>query len=186
MLSERAKKIHEKLPANWEQVTLSDFIKLGDIDIKENKDGLDGIENSLMVISILTETSIETLENLPMSDLIELGKKIDFIQVEPAPKKKSLFEWKKPNEITYNDFVTYQTLSVDSYKNMPLIIKAFIKNGFDESEILKMPITEVMTGFFLQRQAALKSINHTIYILKKKLRKMMRQQSKSVALGNPR
>lgn len=171
-------KILDKLPSNWTEVTLRDYIKLSGIKVVETDDvdGMSvGIGNTLEVISVLSETSVERLEELPMQDILVLGKKVDFISIEPTITKSGDATFKSLEEITYNDFVTTnEILSKEPFKNMHKIIKCFSKKKITEDEALDLTMPEVMNGFFLQRQGLKKSYHDMIQSLRKEIIKLLK------------
>lgn len=172
-MKEITKEILSKLPATWSELKFSDFIKLTSLEISDEEGSVtDGIENSIKAISILTDVSIEELENLPLSDLQLLGNKLSFSDKLPEPKKTSNFKWKMPDEISYGDFILFSNWEKKNFEAMPTIIKAFNKEEFTEEQISNLPMIEIITGFFLLRKQLKKFINRTKFYLKVQLLKM--------------
>lgn len=169
MNKKEIEKILNKIPSSWDEMPFADFLLLVNVPIKETDefDGLFvGTDNALKVLSILTGIKEGDLEELPGYVIQQLGSKLSFIVEDPKPKKESVFIWKKPEEITYSNFVTYQMFATNPFQNMPTIIGEYSKNGFTESEILQMSTTEVFTGFFLLDKQVKKSLKVTGRYLK--------------------
>lgn len=146
------KTLLNNLPSSWEQVTLNQFQQLSNIEINTDEQ-FAGIENTLAVLSILSGISIEDLESLPMKELLELGNKISFITQEPEPAKKtSLTKWKDIDSISYNDFIVFLQNQEGILSNLDVFVKQFSKTELTKEEILQLPITEVLAGFFFARQ----------------------------------
>lgn len=148
-----------QLPGSWNDVSLGMFQKLSSTRIREINDDFDGIENTLAVISKLTDTSIEDLEEMAMKDLQQLGSKLSFMVDLPARTKASVKEWKTPEEISYNDYVTFIKIEPDKQlENLGLFVKNFSKTKLTQDEIEALSLPDVLTGFFLQRKALIKSM----------------------------
>jgi hypothetical protein len=170
------KEIQKQLPKSWDEVTLQMFTKMTKSVINENYDGMDGIENTLEVISKITDIPQEELEALPFKDIIALGNHLSFMVKPPEHLKQSVIKWKKLDEITYNDYVSFLQIKDDYINTLPVFIKNFSLNEMTEDEILNLSIREVFTGFFLFRKQLLKYLNHSIASTRITLIKMMIKQ----------
>lgn len=164
----------EKLPASWEEVTIGTYInKLSDIVISESEDEtFDGMDNTVKLLSALTGETVEDLEAIPMNDILVLSKKVDFMVNFPKTKNESKIKWKSASEITYNDFILFQQLRPEFFKNLPLIIPAFSKEKISPDEVLKMNVVDMMESFFFLNKQTKKSVNHMKASLRMKLLKM--------------
>lgn len=138
-----------KLPSNWNEISIWQFQTLTECAITDDNDGLDGIQNSLEVISKLTGEHLDVLEQLPMSQINQLGNKLSFMVNPPELTKDTLLKWKTLDEITFNDYITFLQVQKEPMKNLALIVKTFTKSDFTEADILAMPVTEFNSGFFL-------------------------------------
>lgn len=172
------KEILEKLPKSWSDITLNQFQTLSTTPITENNDEFDGIDNSLAVIAKLLNISTDDLESLPMKDINLLGNRLAFMVTPPQPAKTSIIKWKKVDEITYNDFISIIQLQEKPLENLHVFVKNFSKIELSEDEILQLPVTEVLTGFFLyrkqQRQYLKASIRSTkIQLLKTRMKEKL-------------
>ncbi len=172
------KELLNKLPQSWEQVTLEQFQKMSSTPITEEGTIFDGMENSIAVMSKLLDVSVDELESMSMIDLATLGNRISFMTTEPQPDKTSPIKWKKVEEISYNDFLVFIQLQDKQLENLHTFIKTFSHTTLTEDEILQLPITQVIWGFFLFRnqlrqslKASIKSTRQQLvkHLIKKKL-----------------
>lgn len=173
----RLEEILKQLPSSWDEITLEQFQKLTSVVIAEDPTiPFTGIDNTLGVISQLTGLSVDELENLPMIDLQRLAAKMSFITSAPSPAKKSFLEWKKLEDITYNDFVTALQMQQDQFNNLHKYVKMFTTNKLTEEEVLQLPITEVHTGFFLFRKELKKYLKCSIRSQKVQVARLLFKQ----------
>lgn len=152
-MNQDIKKVIELLPSNWSELKLHQFKKMLDLEVSEDGDfeGLfDGVDNTLKVLSVLSGIEIEVLESMNIKDVQAMANKISFISKEPDIKGyKNLIKWKKIDEVTYSDYVTFITLSNEPFKNIELIIQSFSLNKLTNEEINNLNMLEVHSGFFL-------------------------------------
>jgi hypothetical protein len=130
---------------------LKDFLKLTDIAIEEEDefDGMFvGVNNTIKVLSTLSNVPANEIEALPMHQMNKLAKKIEFTTALPKTDAKSKIIWKKLDEVTYGDFTTFQMLSKDPIPNLPVIIKAFSKDEITEEQVLDLDVETCFNGFF--------------------------------------
>ena len=171
--------MYEQIPASWDDVTLNQFQKIMTVEIEEDSDVLNGVQNTLGVISKLTDVPINELEDLPMGEIQKLAKKLDFIVVPPtSDKKDSVIKWKSLDEITYNDYVNFIQLREKMTENLHVFVKNFSKVDMTDEEILALPIEEVLVGFFLLKQMLLTYLNNLLLLEKKRFKKLVRQELK--------
>lgn len=151
-MNQDIKKVIELLPSNWNELKLYQFKKMLDLEVSEYGDfeGLfDGIDNTLKVLSVLSGIETEVLESMNIKDVQVMANKIAFISTEPNVKGyKSSIKWKKIDEVTYSDYVTFITLSNEPLKNIELIIQSFSLNKLTDEEINNLSMLEVHAGFF--------------------------------------
>jgi len=168
------KEILTKLPNSWDEITLKDFQKLTKANVSENESGsdlFDGVENTIEIISKLTGVSVDDLEALPIQELGVLGTKLSFMMEPPKPSNKSILKWLRIDEIPYNSFVNYIQLQDTQLENLHIIIKNFSKTELTEEQILELPITEVVTGFFLFRKLLRKYLKNLVRLNKMEILK---------------
>lgn len=150
----------KKIPGNWHELKLSTYQQLTKIEITENDDMLNGIENTIKVLAVLTGEPVETFETIPFSELQTLGNKVNWISTPPTPDVKSRIKWKAIDDITFNQFITYNQLQNEPLSNLHLIIKDFSKTKMSEVQILNMPADDALTALFFFKNQLMKSANH--------------------------
>lgn len=168
------KELIKSLPGYWEELKLKDYIRLTDIQVKEdNTDeftGLfNGMDNTIQVASILSGMEPNDLESLPMGDIGAIGAKLSFLSQEFIPSNKSSIKWKDIEGCTYNDYITFLNLSKDPIKNLTHIIKAFSKDKLTDEQVSNLSVQDVMTGFFLLRILVKKYLKRSIRYSKMKV-----------------
>ena len=161
------KEIIKNLPGSWHELKLFQYQKLTEILVHEGEEESEndlvenGILNRMEVIASLTGTSIETLQAMPMADLSPLFDKIKWLDTPPPVDERSKIKWKKINDITYNQYITFLQLQDDPLSKLHLILKDFSVNEMTEDEILNMPTDEVLSGFFLFKNQLKKSLKRS-------------------------
>lgn len=159
------KDLLNQLPGSWQEFKLKDFQKIVDVEVTEHDNSISsfvGADNTLKVISKLTDVALEQLEELPIYQVAQLSNKIGFISQLPEPDKKSSIKWKKLEEITYDDFITYQQLQSKALQHLPVLIKAYSKDAMTVEQIGELNMLDVYTGFFLLRKAVKKSVKRSL------------------------
>ena len=163
--------ILKKLPTSWNEFKLKDYLKVADVVITEDEDVLNGLENSLKLISALTDIPANELEEYSLADINLIADKISFINKLPEPGKESIIKWKNVETVKYNDFLNFMNLSKEPIKNLALIIQSFSTNEMTEDEALNLSMQECMNGFFLLTSQLKKSVHRSIHSLAVKLKK---------------
>lgn len=154
-----------KLPKSWDDVTLRHLIEIENIRNDKSIDGeaYSDLTRNLLMMSLFTGVPYSNYEEMPMNELKEDIKSIEFLKELPSDKLRKKFKcggykWKVNfdiNELTANDFVEHYELTKDSTKvisNANKIMALYCqcyKYGFkkklenkDKAEILKeTPIT---------------------------------------------
>lgn len=176
-------KIYNSLPSSWEDFRFEDYLKCIDIPIKEGEELTDDLDNTLAVIEAITGVSVKELEDLDMVTISAFANKLAFMKEMPKGGKSSI-DWKKVEEITYNDFVSFATIQKDAVRGMGDIIKQFSKNGLTDEEINEMSVQEVHAGFFTLRKYLRKymrrlTIRETMRLTKLSLSTLIRQRFRS-------
>ncbi len=138
--------LKKKLPTKWSEIDLETFLKLQKIKIN-NDDTIGGIENTISQLSVFLDTSIEELQGLSMIELIELAQVISFTNELPNSNKTSI-KWKKLEDITYDNWVSYNYYKEDILNHLDQFILDFSLNKYTKEDVLKLSIEEVYTGFF--------------------------------------
>ena len=178
---------YEVLPNSWDEITLAQFQKLTSVIINEDGNMFDGMDNSISMMSKLLDISVDELEAMSMQDLAAMANKLNFMLTPPKEKATDLIKWKKVDEISYNDYVSYIQSGDKQLENLHVFIKNFSHTKLTEEEILRLPITEVINGFFLFRKELQKylkaSIRLTIFqVIKLYLKKKWKEFKKKMNL----
>tara|TARA_R110000868_G_scaffold214141_5_gene464266 strand:+ start:1161 stop:1772 length:612 start_codon:yes stop_codon:yes gene_type:complete len=156
-----------KLPKSWDDVTLKHLI---DIENIRNDKSIDAepyadLTRNLLMLSLFTGIPYGFYEEMPMNELKEDIKAIEFLKVLPSDKPRKKFKcggysWKvnfDTNELSATDFIEHYELTKDSTKvieNSNRIMALYCqpyKYGFkkkldnkEKAEILKdIPITVI-------------------------------------------
>lgn len=149
-MSKRQKELLERLPGDWSEFKLADYVKLGNIELEVDDEiggTLAGLDNAIKIVAVIAGATIEELESMTMPEVNQLLSKVRFMTEHPKPLRSGKIKWKKASDTTYDDFITFVTLQRDTYNNMPLIIKAISADEMTDEEILNLPMDEVHTGF---------------------------------------
>jgi hypothetical protein len=156
-----------KLPKSWDDVTLRHLIEIENIrnDKSIDKEPYADLTRNLLMLSLFTGIPFGFYEEMPLNELKEDIKSIEFLRELPSDKPRKKFKcggysWRVNfdiNELTANDFVEHYELTKDSTKvisNSNKILALYChpyKFGFkkklenkDKAEILKeSPITVI-------------------------------------------
>ncbi|QEC78758.1 hypothetical protein [Mucilaginibacter ginsenosidivorax] len=163
------KELLNKLPSSWEQLKLKDYIKLSPVLNAADTEGelvdddiytikhLSDLDMSVQIISLLTDTDIEDIEALSMLEVNQLIEKLAFIGTVPKTGKPKI-AYKPFDELSYDNFITFQKLSVDfteegilssAIGNLPVMLSLFAKDPNHNPEfIFNLSMPEVINGFF--------------------------------------
>lgn len=163
------KKESIKIISNWNELPLSKFLEIGDIDREMNP-----VEQQTAIISILTGIPEDDLMNLPINEYTKLSKKIQFLYKQPNPVPSC------PERITINyhryevakeirkwttaQYIDYQAYAQDtSLNNIPQLLTVALipvghkyNDGYDldevKDDVLHLDVMTVvnMSAFFLR------------------------------------
>lgn len=165
--------ILHKLPSSWEDFKFGDYLKTLEVTIDESGDSFAGLNNSLNVVSAITDIPVEELEQLPLNDVQVIGKRLSFITELPKDfKGKASLQFKSISEITYNDFTTYLGYADNVLPNLPILLKTFSKSPISEEQIKSLSVAEVYHYFFILKKIALKSLRHSTRLQAVKIMKL--------------
>jgi hypothetical protein len=162
------REIKRMLPTSWDDFKLRDYMKCVDIVIKEDNGNfadelLSGLDNTLSIISKLTDVPINELEGLDYAFIQELGMMLSFMKELPKVSGKTALKWKSVEDITYNDFIFFLTQAKDAVHGMPEIIKAFAReDDLTDEMILDLSMTDVHSFFLKLNLQTRKYINRLI------------------------
>jgi hypothetical protein len=157
----KAKEIYNRLPSSWDEVTLQKFRQLIAADkaqVEVEDDFELGTERTVTLIAAFADTTANVIEKQPFTEVVKMMEKLAFLDTEIEVLKETRIKWKKIDQITYDDYVTFQKYGHDLYGNMPIIIKAFASPNMrlTEEEINQLNMPEVMTGFFTLRKSLIR------------------------------
>lgn len=173
------KELLNKLPKSWDEITLHQFQTITSTPITEDDDMFNGVQNTIEVVSKLTGTPVDVLEDLPLKELQEIGKRLDFMVTPPKPSKKTILnKWKSLDDISYNDFISYHQLNDKQLENLHVFVKNFSKTNLTQEEILNLPITDVLQGFFLFRKQLRVYLATLTLSTKREIKHLQRQELK--------
>lgn len=162
------KELLNKLPSSWEQLKLRDYIKLSPVlNASDNGELMDDdiytikhlsdLDLSVKIISLLTDTPVDDIEALSMLEVNQLIEKLSFIGSVPQTGKPKI-AYKGFSELSYDNFITFQKLSLDfteegilssAIGNLPVMLSLFAKDEKHNPEsILNLSMPEVINGFF--------------------------------------
>jgi hypothetical protein len=115
------------LPRNWNEVSVSQWLELNTIDEEyHNSVFLQTIE----ALSILSDTDPEELEDLDPEELINLARKVSFIQREPSNKPKELvkgLKLKPLDRLTLGEFIDLEHYAVQFVQNFDILLSILYK-----------------------------------------------------------
>jgi len=195
------KEILNKLPSNWQQLKLKDYIKLSPVisDKEEDtvedsviftKQYLSELEKNILVISLLTDTHIDVIEALTMVQLNEMVSKLNFLHSSPEAVKSSI-KYKEFNQLSYDDFITFSKLSREfteenilntAIENLPLMLSVFSTDKLEPEYFLELSIPEVIAGFFIVRKNTERYLRSLKASTLKQLMKIQMNQLKNLLI----
>ncbi|MES2062743.1 MAG: hypothetical protein V4456_12535 [Bacteroidota bacterium] len=181
-------KLIDKLPTSYHEINYKTYIQIIQTIPAEKPDEWDDDEYksflNLAPLSILLDVPVIDLERLPAAELIPMLQRVQFM-AEPPKEAKTSLTLKAMDELTYDEFVSYQSLKVDAWANMPRILKIIIKDK-TSAEIDQLSISEVYAIFFtlnkstkrfttlLIRSLALKIVKQNLMMLWFKMKCMLK------------
>jgi hypothetical protein len=132
------------------------------------------------MLSILLDVPVSELTTLPATAIISLLTAINFMNVQVSNVTSNI-EVKTVEEITYNEYVSYNTLmqNNDKWQSMPQLLSMLIKNK-TQAEIDQLSIYDVM-GFFLRLKIGLQKstlsfqLSLALKIIKLRVKEIMKK-----------
>jgi hypothetical protein len=116
-----------KLPKSWNEVTVNQWVELNSIDPNEfNSVFL----HTLEILSILSDTDPEELEDLTPEELIDLASQVSFIKREPSNKPKQAvkgFMLKPLDALTLGEFIDLEYYISQTTENFTLLLSILYK-----------------------------------------------------------
>jgi len=137
------------IPNSWEDVSFSKYLELVELE-SDFSNAVTESEYSIKIISIITGYSIDSIKGLRMNDFIALNKHLQFLSEGHKPSKNKL-SIKNIEDITYDDFITYENLKKNPESNLAAILSLMSAEGLTEEQIKNKSTAEVLDGFFQLR-----------------------------------
>jgi len=195
------KEIINKLPNTWDELTLKDYIKLSpvindiDEDVIQDPDLftikiLSDLDKNIKIISLLSDTPVDAIEKLTMVQLNELVNRIAFINNVPD-KPKTTVKYKSFDQLTYDNFITFEKLSMDftpdnvlttAIYNLPTMLAVFTKDNLTVEQFLNLSMPEVIAGFFTVNQNIKKYLQHLQASSYKQMMRIQKNQLKNLLM----
>jgi hypothetical protein len=161
----------DKLPKSYDEINYKTYIQILQALPDSKPDDMDEDEyhslQTLVPLSILLDVPVIDLERLAAVELLPLIEATSFMS-EPFKEAKTSLKLKSADELTYDEFVSYQSLRLDQWVNMPRILNIIVEDKTPE-EIDQFSIQQAMNVFFLLNQSTKKYLTSLIISLAKKL-----------------
>lgn len=140
----------KNLPTCYEDINYKTYVEIMNRLPNERPEGVDSIEWSrtinlgyLSVLLGISEADVEALKHKKVAEMINA---VNFLNT-PMKQQKTHLKVKRPEDLTYDDFSTYQRLRLDQWNNLGNILSLVLIDVTPE-QIDKMNIQEVMNVFF--------------------------------------
>ena len=178
---------------SWDTITIKDYLEILDI-LSNTDDPKEQINNSVQILSYLTGNPEEYYYGLPINDAVQEINKLNFLsdfKLIPGykPSKKIRIGDKDfrvivPEEMTYGQFIDYQSYSQNETPSIHLILSIFLipvdakryNDGYDLAEIqalilnhLNFRVAQSMLGFILAKYTT-SLVRSLKYLAKKDLK----------------
>lgn len=161
----------KKLPKDYKALSWQKYVKIINSIPAERPDGIDDASWSRLInlttLSILLDMDVAAFDSLRATELIPLIKGIDYLN-KPIVEAKTAFKIKAFNELTYDEFTTYQTLKADQWNNLGAILGIMVKDITPE-QVEELSIYEVQQIFFLSSSYLKKYLTRSRFCLILKL-----------------
>lgn len=179
----------ELIKTKWSDVTIQEYFDIVEISQDE---GIDELSRDVEVIAILCGVAPEDIWNLPVTEVGELRRQINWLASFDFDKKEKHFKTiniageectalYNTTNMTYAQFVDFQTAwknGVDSADNMALVLSSLItpkgkkyNDGYDLDELREaiknnMPITTAQSICFFFLKQSVNSYNFMMLYLR--------------------
>jgi hypothetical protein len=108
------------LPSSWNEILVDQFIELRGLD-----DSLSYFDLMLEVVSIVTDTDIDELEELSFSELQKLERELNWLTSEPPKqitKQIDNYHYKGLDSLTLGEFIDLNHFFSENFiENLPVI-----------------------------------------------------------------
>lgn len=177
----------------WEDITVAKYREMYDYLNDEDTNKLTNIEESIGILSIITDKSEDYFYDLPISELTNEIKSIDFTFSTPQPseiKGKYIINGRAYDLNTdiagmlISQYIDFQNLITDTTKNLNRIVGIFLiprghkyNDGYDMGQVYAdmddLPITDANAIAFFLTRAWRALMNSTASCALKEMRKEM-------------
>lgn len=155
----------EQLPKSYKELNYKLYVAIINKIPSEKPEGLEPWEWSKLIhlatLSILlgkSEAEIEALQAVKVGELITAIAYLD----KPIEQAKTAYKVKSLDELTFDEFTTYQRLRLDQWNNLEDILLIFLK-GSTKEQIDAMNIYDVMQVFFCLNKSTQKYLTRLKY-----------------------
>jgi hypothetical protein len=111
-----------KIASSWDSILVDQFIELREVEKASFSSAFD---KSLELISIVTDTDIEEIEELSYKEMNAIEKQIQWLYSEPKKgivKKIGEYEYKGLDSLTLGEFIDLSHFFADNFvNNLPII-----------------------------------------------------------------
>lgn len=151
------KELIEKLPKNWNEVTLEMYLRVldveldNDLEIGDEECNLQVIDNVLIMTAALIREDVKKFRQLETTDILKIYAVMQFLNIEVTPHVLPIETMKKDIDFSYDNLITYSQLTKDKSRilhNLPAIIKTYLNKDVTDEQVLQMNMVDVMTVFF--------------------------------------
>lgn len=150
------------VPESWDEVTFGRYIYLTNFDFKtlEDNNAVSEFDHYNLLMAVVLGTNEESILNLSYPNYVKLQSALKFLEVQPERKTSRKWKFIPLKELTMDKWVTYERLKDDFANNAAKIIE-LLQNDYTLKEIIEMPTTEVLDGFFTLQRHCRKSIKRS-------------------------
>lgn len=155
----------ERLPKSLKELNYKTWVAIINKIPTDKPEGMDEIDWSRLVnltsLSIMLGVIPNEIEQLRATKVTELIRAISYLDIEPRPEK-TRFKVKQINEITYDEFVTYQKLRLDQWNNLEAIFLLLVKDVTKE-DIINLSAYDAIQIFFCLNKSTQKFLKRLKY-----------------------
>jgi hypothetical protein len=159
-------KLIDRLPKSYKELNYKKYVAIMDripAEKPANMDATDwAVEINMITLTILLDCQESDIEALQASEVFAMLKVIAFMDYDFERDKKPRYEVKSVNELTYDEFVTYQRLRLDQWNNLGDILLLVVKGSTPE-QIDAMSIYDAMQVFFCLSKSTTKFLTRLKY-----------------------
>lgn len=197
------KQILNKLPGNWNELSLKTYIKLSPVlndsdkepelyneDIFTEKLEAD-VDKNIQIISLLTDVPVEVLlTGYTMNQFEGFVSKLMFLATPPVTGKP-VINYITFDKLTYDGFITFNKMQRDlsdegilgsAINNLSTMLSIFSKDKLTPEQIENLSMPEVIAGFFTVAKNLEKSLKRSERSLLKQLMGIQLKTGKALVM----